>query len=97
MSMQPNEHLVPAVDPAGSTAVIVGVVFGGAAVISALIINGYLAIAVSIIGLFASFIARSRLGPSRRLVTTAIALNSVGLVLGVVAQLMKAIIVAFGG
>lgn len=97
MSMRPNEHLHPAVDPAGSTAAIVGVVFGAAAVIAALIISGYLAIAVSIIGLLASFTARARIDPPGRLVTTAVVLNIIALALGVSAQLMKAMVSAFGG
>lgn len=85
-------------DAAGPTLGTFGVILGGAAVLTALFISGYWAMGMGVLGLPLSFIARARARPTGRtaLGTAGVALNIIGLTLGLTAQLMKMWLIARG-
>lgn len=85
-------------DAAATTLGTFGVLLGGASVLAAMFVSGYWGMGLGAVGLPMSFVARSRAQPTGRtaLATTAVALNILGLALGLSAQLMKLYVMSRG-
>lgn len=91
-------HSAPAAaDPAVATLGTFGVVLGVASTVTAMFIGAYFAIALAVIGLPLSFIAKSRAAGASGLATTAVVFNILGLALAVMALMMKAFVMSRGG